>query len=160
MKTLTYYELDLGLNHVVRKWSEVIDARSNYLISVPGGNDGPSGVLVCSENYITWMHQDCESIRIPIPRRPNRMDNYLGEDQERGVIIISSVLLKMKHALFIFVQTEDGDIFKITIDSVNNDGYSKIEEIKIKYFDTVPASSGMCLLKTGFLFVASETGNQ
>jgi len=106
------------------------------------------------------MHQDCESIRIPIPRRMNRMDNYLGEEKERGVIIISSVLLKMKHALFIFVQTEDGDIFKITIDSVNNDGYSKIEEIKIKYFDTVPAASGMCLLKTGFLFIASETGNQ
>jgi len=106
------------------------------------------------------MHQDCQSIRIPIPRRPNRMDNHLGEDEERGVIVISSVMLKMKHALFIFVQTEDGDIFKITIDSVNHDGYSKIEEIKIKYFDTVPAASGMCLLKTGFLFVASETGNQ
>ncbi|ORX58556.1 hypothetical protein BCR36DRAFT_318081 [Piromyces finnis] len=158
-KTLTYYELDLGLNHVVRKWSEVIDSRSNYLISIPGGNDGPSGVLVCSENYITWMHQDCQSIRIPIPRRPNRMDNHLGEDEERGVIIISSVMLKMKHALFIFVQTEDGDIFKITINSVNYDGYSKIEEIKIKYFDTVPVASGMCLLKTGFLFVASETEN-
>lgn len=31
-KMLTYYELDLGLNHVVRKWSEPTDARANMLI--------------------------------------------------------------------------------------------------------------------------------
>lgn len=39
--------------------------------SVPGGSDGPSGVLICSENYITYksvgdLHPD---IRCPIPRR-------------------------------------------------------------------------------------------
>lgn len=33
-KTLTYYELDLGLNHVVRKWSDVVDRKANML--VPG----------------------------------------------------------------------------------------------------------------------------
>lgn len=31
-KLLTYYELDLGLNHVVRKWSEPVHPRSNMLI--------------------------------------------------------------------------------------------------------------------------------
>lgn len=31
-KMLTYYELDLGLNHVVRKWSEATDSRANMLI--------------------------------------------------------------------------------------------------------------------------------
>jgi len=29
---LTYYELDLGLNHVVRKWSEATDPRANLLV--------------------------------------------------------------------------------------------------------------------------------
>lgn len=29
---LTYYELDLGLNHVVRKWSEAVDSKANMLI--------------------------------------------------------------------------------------------------------------------------------
>lgn len=33
MQTLTYYELDLGLNHVVKKWSSEIDKTSHYLIS-------------------------------------------------------------------------------------------------------------------------------
>jgi hypothetical protein len=29
---LTFYELDLGLNHVVRKWSEPTDPRANLLV--------------------------------------------------------------------------------------------------------------------------------
>ena len=37
---------------------------------VPGGNDGPSGVLICSENYITYKNfGDQQDIRCPIPRR-------------------------------------------------------------------------------------------
>lgn len=31
-KMLTFYELDLGLNHVVRKWSEATDPRANMLV--------------------------------------------------------------------------------------------------------------------------------
>lgn len=34
-----------------------------------------------------------------------------------------------------------------------------VTEIKLKYFDTVPPATAMCVLKTGFLFVASEFGN-
>ena len=30
---LTYYELDLGLNHVVRKYSEALEEHANFLIS-------------------------------------------------------------------------------------------------------------------------------
>ena len=30
---LTYYELDLGLNHVVRKYSEQLDEHANFLVS-------------------------------------------------------------------------------------------------------------------------------
>ena len=67
-KMLTFYELDLGLNHVARKWSDPVDARANMLIPVPGGADGPGGVLVCSENFITWRNQDLPEIRIHIPR--------------------------------------------------------------------------------------------
>ena len=69
-QTLTFYELDLGLNHVVRKYSEALEEHANFLISVPGGNDGPSGVLICSENYITYKNLgDQPDIRCPIPRR-------------------------------------------------------------------------------------------
>ncbi|KAL0366506.1 UNVERIFIED_CONTAM: Spliceosome-associated protein A [Sesamum radiatum] len=35
-KHLTFYELDLGLNHVSRKWSEQVDNGANLLVTVPG----------------------------------------------------------------------------------------------------------------------------
>jgi splicing factor 3B subunit 3 len=35
-----------------------------------------------------------------------------------------------------------------------------VKEVKLKYFDTVPVATSMCVLKTGFLFVAAEFGNQ
>src|SRR5699024_10769465 len=48
-----------------------------------------------------------------------------------------------------------GDIFKITLE-VDDD---IVNEVKIKYFDTVPVATSLCVLRTGFLFVASEFGN-
>jgi len=37
---------------------------------VPGGGEGPSGVLICSENYLTYKNfGDQPDIRCPIPRR-------------------------------------------------------------------------------------------
>jgi len=56
-KHLSLYELDLGLNHVSRKWSQPVDNGANMLIPVPGGGDGPGGVLVCAENFIIYNNQ-------------------------------------------------------------------------------------------------------
>ena len=117
---LTYYELDLGLNHVVRKWSTAVDLRSNHLVQVPGGFnqnsdrwEGPSGVLVCSEDYITYKHNEGEDHRLPIPRRKNPVEV---ESERRGTIIVASVCHRMKASFFFLLQTEDGDLFKVTID--------------------------------------------
>ncbi|XP_071959177.1 splicing factor 3B subunit 3-like isoform X1 [Antedon mediterranea] len=148
---LTYYELDLGLNHVVRKYSEPLEEHGNFLIPVPGGSDGPSGVLICSENYITYKNLgDQPDIRMPIPRRRNDLD-----DPERGLIFVCSAAHKTKSMFFFLAQTEQGDIFKITLETDED----MVTEIRLKYFDTVPVATSMCVLKTGFLFVASEFGN-
>lgn len=154
------------MNHVVRKWSEEIDISSHRLITVPGGSDGPSGVLVCSENFITWMHPDYASVRIPLPKRPNiyNVDKDIenGVKEEKGVIVIASVVHKLKNGFFILVQTEFGDILKVTIDyTPGTDGLGNgVDALKVKYFDTIPVASSLILLKSGFLFAASEFGNQ
>jgi splicing factor 3B subunit 3 len=57
---------------------------------------------------------------------------------------------------FFLLQSEEGDLYKVTIDHVDED----VERVKIKYFDTVPVATSLCILKSGFLFVASEFGNQ
>ncbi|ORZ13418.1 CPSF A subunit region-domain-containing protein [Lobosporangium transversale] len=149
-KMLTYYELDLGLNHVVRKWSEAVDRKANMLVAVPGGTDGPSGVLVCSENYITYKHIASATLSVPIPRRESPLEN-----KDRGLLIVSGVVHKMKNSFFLLLQSEEGDLYKVTIDYTGD----TVNEIKIKYFDTVSVASGLCILKSGFLFVASEFGN-
>lgn len=71
-KHLTFYELDLGLNHVSRKWSEPVDNGANMLVTVPGGADGPSGVLVCAENFVIYKNQGHPDVRAVIPRRDRK----------------------------------------------------------------------------------------
>lgn len=49
-----------------------------FCVPVPGGSDGPSGVLICSENYITYKNfGDQPDIRCPIPRRRVRILGFL-----------------------------------------------------------------------------------
>ncbi|KAI0150038.1 CPSF A subunit region-domain-containing protein [Hypoxylon sp. NC0597] len=157
---LVYYELDLGLNHVVRKWSETVDPTSSLLFQVPGGNDGPSGVLVCAEDTVTYRHSNQETFRVPIPRRRGAT-----EDPRRKRIIVSGVMHKLKggaDTFFFLLQTEDGDIFKLTFnmqEDSNGNLTGGVRRIRIKYFDTIPVSNSLCILKTGFLFAACEFGN-
>jgi splicing factor 3B subunit 3 len=149
-KHLTFYELDLGLNHVARKSSEPIDNGANHLIAVPGGGDGPGGVLVCAENFIIYKNQGHPDVRAVIPRR-----NALSGD--RGVLIVSSATHRTKQQFFFLAQSEYGDIYKVTVEYQK--GTEFVSEVKIKYFDTIPPCVSICVLKTGFLFAASEFGN-
>jgi len=147
-KVLTFYELDLGLNHVVRKWSEPIDPASNMLIPVPGDTDGPSGVLVCAENKIAYKKPDHEDVVTLIPRRE-------GMPLDQPLLITSYSQLKQKDFFFILLQSEHGDLYRVTLDYEGEE----VNDIKIEYYDTVPVATSLVILKTGFLFVASEFGN-
>ncbi|GJT26036.1 splicing factor 3B subunit 3-like protein [Tanacetum coccineum] len=151
-KHLTFYELDLGLNNVYRKSSQLVDDGANMLVAVPGGGDGPSGVLVYTENFVIYKNQDPghPDVCAVIPRRADL-------PAERGVLIVSATMHKRHKSMFFFLlQTEYGDVFKVTLDH-NND---RVTELKIKYFDTIPTSSALCVMKSdGFLFAASEFGN-
>ncbi|KAK7417916.1 pre-mRNA-splicing factor rse1 [Neonectria magnoliae] len=157
---LVYYELDLGLNHVVRKWSEPVDPTASLLFQVPGGNDGPSGVLVCGEENVTYRHSNQEAFRVPVPRRRGAT-----EDPSRKRTIVAGVMHKLKGssgAFFFLLQSEDGDLFKLTIDMVEDEDGNptgEVKRLKIKYFDTAPVASSLCILKSGFLYVASQFGN-
>jgi splicing factor 3B subunit 3 len=164
---LVWYELDLGLNHVVRKHAESLPTPANHLICVPGGNDGPSGVLVCGTNYILFKNLgDQPDIRVSIPRRRVCWQSAHGrlyanaqndlDNTGHGVIVVCSATHRTRSMFFFLVQTEQGDVFKVTLDV--DDGL--VTEMKIKYFDTLPVANSLCILKTGFLFVASEFGNQ
>ena len=147
-KHLTLYELDLGLNHVVRKYSEPVDNGANLLLPVPGGGEGPGGVVVCAENFLIWMAPDQPEVRTMIPRR----NDLPGE---RGVLITATATHKQKNLFFMLVQSEYGDIYKVTLDYEGE----KVTQLKCKYFDTIPTAASLCVLRKGFLFAASEAGD-
>lgn len=70
-KTLVVYEVDLGLNHVVRKFAEPLPSTAHTLVAVPGGEDkeGPGGVIVACENFLIYKKQDQAERRCTIPVR-------------------------------------------------------------------------------------------
>lgn len=156
-KELVYYELDLGLNHVIRKWHDTVDRSANMLFQVPGGSDGPSGALVCSEEFITYRHSNQETHRVAIPRRKGAT-----EDPSRKRYITCGVVHRLRGQFFFLLQTEDGDLFKLTFEMVpdgNGEPTADVARIKLKYFDTIPPATSLCILKIGYLMVTMETGH-
>jgi splicing factor 3B subunit 3 len=59
-------------------------------------------------------------------------------------------------AFFFLLQSEDDDLYKVAIEHEEEE----VRSSRIKYFDTVPVASSLCILKSGFPFVASEFGNR
>ncbi|KAJ9450267.1 putative splicing factor 3B subunit 3 [Diplonema papillatum] len=152
-KHLVYYELDLGLNHVIRKspWAEeALDTTASMLLAVPGGESGPGGVLVCSDNYLTYMNPGHDIIREVIPRRQDMLPT-------NGLMVTCASLHKRSDRYFFLVQSEYGDLYKVTLSvSARKD---TVNQINIQYFDTVPVANSIHILKNGFFFVASEFAN-
>uniref|UniRef100_A0A7S0PY64 DNA damage-binding protein 1 n=1 Tax=Coccolithus braarudii TaxID=221442 RepID=A0A7S0PY64_9EUKA len=147
-KNLVFYELDLGLNHVVRKWADPVDPTSNHLVRVPGGNEGPGGVLVCSENFVVYKNQSHTDVRCALPRRRDL-------SEEHGLLIIASAVHRQKDLFFIIIQSEFGDLYKVTLQHEEE----QVHEVKVRYFDTLPACRSLCILRSGYLFAGSEFGN-
>ena len=157
-KELAYYELDLGLNHITRKWSEPTERTAHALYAVPGGRDGPGGVLICGLDIITYMHKDQPSFRIPIPRRRGPL-----EDLNRKRRIVAGVTPKTKGAFFVMLQTDDGDLFRVSLNvAADSDGKStgEVSGLMVQFFATIPVASVILLTKTAYLYCASEAGEQ
>jgi splicing factor 3B subunit 3 len=64
-RVLTRYELDMGLNHVVRRASHPANPAAHRLCAVPGGSDGPGGVVVCAPGQVSWTSAPSDE-RIPV----------------------------------------------------------------------------------------------
>ena len=149
-KQLTYYELDLGLNHVSRKWTTTVSRKACKLCAVPGGAGGPGGVLVCGEDVLEYVTEGAsENIVCEIPRRA-------GHPADKGVLVTAITVHKQKkNKFFGVVQTELGDVFKVTLDS---DG-TTVKSMKVQLIDTLPLAVSMNVTKMGLLFLAAEFGD-
>ncbi|KAK2076313.1 hypothetical protein QBZ16_000837 [Prototheca wickerhamii] len=148
-KHVTLYELDLGLNHVVRRASEPIDNGANRLVAVPGGGDGPGGFLIFAENFVLYRSLEgvdgAGELRAIVPRRASL-------PAERSLLLTAAATHRQKSMFFVLAQSEYGDLYKITLDEGARD-------LHVQYFDSLPPATALCVLRRGFLFAASEFGD-
>eukprot|EP00003_Mantamonas_plastica_P007341 TRINITY_DN1616_c0_g1_i10.p1 TRINITY_DN1616_c0_g1~~TRINITY_DN1616_c0_g1_i10.p1 ORF type:complete len:1073 (-),score=445.40 TRINITY_DN1616_c0_g1_i10:154-3372(-) len=155
-KMLTFYELELGMNSVNVKVSEPVDRFANMLIPIPGSatgssidwTNGPGGVIICSENFIEYRNMEGQKKVVSIPRRADM-------PKDKGLLLTSYAVHKQTDMFFVLVQSEYGDLYKITL--VHDEDV--VEALQIQYFDTVPVANTMSIQKSGHLFVGSEFGN-
>ena len=162
-KQLAYYELDLGLNHLSRKWAVSVPPTACCLAALPGGAEGPSGVLVGSENFLSYYHPDLsEPVHSVVPRRSL-------EPSTRGVLMTHLVIHKQKKGKFFgLAQSELGDVYKISLDlqeassaatTPTSTASSRVVGIHVTFFDTLPPANSLNISKKGLLFCASEFGD-
>ncbi len=147
-KLLTLYEMDLGLNHVVRKFADPVDESAHHLIAVPGTPDGPGGVLICSHNMITYRKIGQPEVKCPIPHRNDSA-------KAPQLFTLCSTTHRTKDFFFFLVQSNFGDLYKIQLKYTGE----SVHGIVVQYFDTIPPANSVCVLRNGFLFAASECGN-
>ena len=89
-KALVFYELDLGLNHAMRKHAQPVMDAANYFFPLPALPNGMSlGVIIYSHDQLFWCHLQHDPIPVPLPR-PD--DVPIG----RTVIVTSHVCLVRK----------------------------------------------------------------
>ena len=139
LKQLVYYELDQGLNQIVRKWSEPLPEDATGLLAVPGGSDGPGGVVVLGLSELQYRRPQRPVVSLSLP------------SQLSGSFVTATCLVKVKNVFFFLLQFESGDLFKLSLTPEQL-------HLQMRYFDTIPMASGLAVLRSGFLFAASQAG--
>jgi splicing factor 3B subunit 3 len=158
-KQLAYYELDLGLNHVSRRWATTTHRSACCLAALPGGADGPGGVLVGGEDWVEYVHEAASTssnhirnLACSIPRRELH-------PSDKGILITSIVVHRQKKSkFFALAQSELGDVYKIIV-QLNEPDKTKVVGMEIALLDTLPNVNALNVSKLGMLFAAASFGD-
>ena len=164
-KQLAYYELDLGLNHVSRRWATSTHRTACCLAALPGGADGPSGVLVGGEDWIEYLHESIQATPrdgTDIVKEYSRVISAIPRRElhpvGKGILITRITVHRQKKSkFFALAQSELGDVFKVSV-RVDPADTSKVIGIDVALFDTLPVANALNIHRQGMLFVAAEFG--
>ncbi|KAI0559796.1 splicing factor 3B subunit 3 SF3B3 [Gracilaria domingensis] len=159
-KMLVYYELDLGLNTLVRKHQSAVRDSSYVLLTVPGSDDGPGGVLVCSEGFVSYRNllEEDEDGFLTNANVPYMMEARLPYRQYNpsGTMVVSGTMYhdRKSNDFFFLLCTEHGDLVKADLEWKAGEG---VTALKLAYFDSLPTPAvGLCIFRSGFMFLALE----
>lgn len=146
-KHLTFYELDLGLNSVLRKSSVVVPSTANRLIAIPGGEDGPSGVIVCTTGFLWYFDLKQRAQVVPIPRTSATAE---------VPFIVCGAVHSHQGDFLVLVQSQSGTIYNVGLEYEG----AKVQGLSVKFLaSSVTRATSMVVIKPGYLFLASELGD-
>ena len=166
---LIFYVLDLSLNHIVKKSDYKIRPNANFLMNLPNlakygirtkindtsedqhdeaADDVNPFVIIGYDNFILVKDMSgYYSIKVQIPKRENN----------ENTTIIAYALQSLKKDFFILLQSNYGDLFKLTIIPNKSDRNRPV--VSIGYFDSIYQSEKLHIFKNGYLFTNSEFGS-
>lgn len=174
-KQLAYYELDLGLNHVSRRWATVAHRTACCLGAVPGGTDGPGGVLVGGEDWIEYLSETMPTTALPSSANDMQTDNNQTTKSsqkiicafprrelhppDKGVLITTITVHRQKKSkFFALAQSELGDVYKVMLKMDPSDK-TKVIGMTVSLLDTLPVANSLNISKLGMLFCSAEFGD-
>ena len=136
-KDLVFFNVNLGLNNVVKSGSVKVDNSANMLLTF---TDEDPVIVVVEENKFTVY--DIQSNQL------SSLDFFQRIDMQsnRCPFIVKS-FYKHKKVVFYLLQNERGDVFKLTYQD---------KSLQLDYLFTSYILTGVTLLKTGFIFFAFQ----
>ncbi|CAI4047724.1 hypothetical protein SKDZ_13G0890 [Saccharomyces kudriavzevii ZP591] len=168
---LIFYVLELGLNHIIKKADYSVNPSANFILSLPdlsrynittSLNDNNYNtdddslfnpfVVIGFENHILIKDMNgFFSLKVEIPQRATK------NNRQGGVTIISGIVQRLKNEFFVLLQSNHGDLFKLTVIPDTTDRNRPL--VQLSYFDTIQNSHQLHIFKSGYLFALSELNN-
>ena len=109
-------------------------------------------VVIGFENHILVKDMNgFFSLKVEIPKRS------ITNSRHKNVTIISGIVQKLKNDIFVLLQSNHGDLFKLTVSPDTNDRNRPL--VQLSYFDTIQNSHQLHIFKNGYLFALSEMNN-
>lgn len=161
---LVFYMMDLNLNCIVKKADYLLPGKPNTLVSLPdltefgivtnidthnNNTTNPFIIVTMEDSLLIKDLKGYYNIKVPLPKCTDR------ENHTSPTVIVSHSHRSFKKKLFILLQTNYGDLFKLQI--IPNINQSNKPQCIINYFDTIPAVEQLHITTNGLLFANSET---
>ncbi|CUS21383.1 LAQU0S03e01310g1_1 [Lachancea quebecensis] len=162
-KSLIFYMLDLGLNHIVQRSEHELPRDANFVISVPNlekygistkGSQSseesddlvnPFVLIGLQDRLMLKDSHGLYNLEVQLPTR---------ENEALPAIIIAATLHKLKKEFFILLQANTGDLFKVKI--VPNESARSSPKLTITFFDTIACSSNLHIFRNGLMLALGE----
>ena len=146
-KKMVFYEIDLGLNSILKKKEIFVNNNSLKILNLnKEKNRDACFFLVCKNEIFLYDTKGTVLDQIFILRRIDRVLK-----KKNDLEFINYCFFKHKKYIFYLLQNNLGDIFKLNLNLDN--------KIEFNYLCTSKIATKMCLLKTGYLFIAIENDN-